>query len=133
MRLLLKIIDRLKTIYINKYPTKQKNIVYHNVIKNVIINRSICKWFQWYTEYINDYTSSTISIRQLNTIIYYHQHHTQYLHLLTIEKLYVYNTTKLFMWFCICYFIGMLAVCPHYDYLSGGYKYAYTEVYPDAK
>jgi hypothetical protein len=42
-----------------------------------------------------------------------------------VEKLYVYNTTKLFMWCCIFYFIGMFVVCFHNDYLSGGYQFAY--------
>lgn len=31
------------------------------------------------------------------------------------------------MWFCICYFTGMLVVCFHNDYLNGGVKFFYLE------
>lgn len=54
------------------------------------------------------------------------QHHPKYLRN-KVERLYVYNTTKLFMWFCICYFIGMLVVCFHSDYLNGGVKFFYLD------
>jgi len=46
---------------------------------------------------------------------------------LKVEKLYVYNTTKMFMWCCICYFFGMAIVLAYTDGIAADNKYTYNE------
>lgn len=44
-----------------------------------------------------------------------------------IERLYVYNTTKMFMWCCICYSIGLAIVLFYTDELAANNKFAFDD------